>query len=451
MVREDISMIIEQIPAKPQPTKIVRVAPYARVSSDKDAAFHSLEAQREYYERYIAAHPNWTLVGLYSDNGISGTVVERPEFQRLLTDCRDGKIDLVITKSVTRFARNTVILLETVRELKALGVDCYFEKENLHSISPDGELLLTLLAMYAEEEARSASENQKWRIRKLYEQGKPAGGHTYGYYWLDGNFAIQPAEATIVQRIYDEYLKGKGYIRIARDLNEDGIPAPFGGSWWDRAIRGILINEKYTGSQMLQKSYRENFRTKKMVINHGELRKVFVKNSHPAIINKETYEAVQKEIMRRKEIYGHSTSRDGETSEHLFTGMVECGECGSKYVRKKGNKRNPYWICCRYYKFGTTFCHAQKIPENILLEKTKEALGASELDKALIDEKIRRIIVTEHCHLAYEFSDGAELDVYWEYASRKNSWTPEMRQEARERSLKQHRRKEGLNESETRN
>lgn len=154
-------MRIEEIPASPKKPKITRVAAYARVSSDKDAAFHSLEAQTEYYQNYIAAHPNWELVAIYSDNGISGTTIHRPEFQRMLQDCREGKIDLIITKSVTRFARNTIILLETIRELKKLGVDCYFEKEDMHSISPDGELLLTLLAMYAEEEARSASENQK--------------------------------------------------------------------------------------------------------------------------------------------------------------------------------------------------------------------------------------------------------------------------------------------------
>ena len=156
-------MNIVEIPAKPKEEKLVRVAAYARVSADKDAAFHSLEAQTE----YISLHPNWTLVDIYSDNAISGTTINRPEFLRMLEDCRMRKVDLVITKSITRFARNTVILLETIRELKSLGIDCYFEKENMHSISPDGEL--TLLAMYAEEEARSASENQKWRIQKKFE------------------------------------------------------------------------------------------------------------------------------------------------------------------------------------------------------------------------------------------------------------------------------------------
>lgn len=193
-------MRIEEIPAKPKEQKIIRVAAYARVSSDKDAAFHSLEAQTEYYCDYVAAHPEWELVSIYSDNGISGTTINRPEFQRMLQDCREGKIDLVVTKSVTRFARNTVILLETIRELKKLGVGCYFEKEDMHSISPDGELLLTLLAMYAEEEARSASENQKWRIQKLYDQGKPAGGHIFGYRLVEEKFEIVPEEAEVLKR-----------------------------------------------------------------------------------------------------------------------------------------------------------------------------------------------------------------------------------------------------------
>ena len=239
-------LFIEEIPAKPKPQKIVRVAAYARVSSDKDAAFHSLEAQTEYYEEYIRNHPGWELVGLYSDNAISGTTINRPEFQRMLEDCRAGRIDLVITKSVTRFARNTVILLDTIRELKKLGVDTYFEKEDMHGISPDGELLITLLAMYAEEEARSASENQKWRIQKLYDQGKPAGGHIYGYRLVEGKFEIVPEEAEIVKEIYRLYLSGMGYAKIARTLIENNIPAPFGKMWAYTSIQRILTKLRTT-------------------------------------------------------------------------------------------------------------------------------------------------------------------------------------------------------------
>lgn len=194
-------MKITEIAPKPKAPKKLRVAAYARVSSEKDAAFHSLEAQEDYYRGYVAAHPDCELVAVFSDNGISGTVTERPAFQEMLEACRNGKIDMVITKSITRFARNTVTLLETVRELKALGIDAYFEKEQMHSLSADGELLLTLLAMYAEEEARSASENQKWRIQKLYQQGLPASGHTFGYRLEDGHYEIVPEEAEVAVRL----------------------------------------------------------------------------------------------------------------------------------------------------------------------------------------------------------------------------------------------------------
>ena len=179
----------------------------------------------------------------------------------MLQDCREGKIDLIITKSVTRFARNTIILLETIRELKKIGVECYFEKEDMHSISPDGELLLTLLAMYAEEEARSASENQKWRIQKLYDQGKPAGGHTFGYRLAGERFEVVPEEAEIVKEIFRLYLSGMGYSKIARTLIEQHIPAYFGGTWSVASVRNILLNEKYAGDLLLQKTFSEDFRT----------------------------------------------------------------------------------------------------------------------------------------------------------------------------------------------
>lgn len=335
-------LLIEEIPAKPKKQKTVRVAAYARVSSDKDAAFHSLEAQTEYYEEYVQGHPGWELVGLYSDNAISGTTINRPEFQRMLEDCRAGKIDLVVTKSVTRFARNTVILLETIRELKKLGIDCYFEKEDLHSISADGELLLTLLAMYAEEEARSASENQKWRIQKLYDQGKAAGGHVFGYRLVDGKFHVVPEEAEVVKMIYELYLSGMGYNKIVRTLMEEGITSHF-GPWAHTSIRDILTNEKYAGDMLLQKSFIEDFRTKKKRKNTGEMRRVYVKDCHEAIIDRRTFNAVQAEMARR----GHRQAAIMEhrnpahdNSAKLFTGLIVCGDCGSTFLRKYTNAKS---------------------------------------------------------------------------------------------------------------
>ena len=203
----------------------------------------------------------------------------------MLEDCRSGKIDLVVTKSITRFARNTVILFETVRELKALDIDVFFEKENMHSISPDGELLLTLLAMYAEEEARSASENQKWRIRKKFKNGEPWVGDMLGYRLIDGKMVIVPEEAEIVKMIFNDYLSGMGVTAIAKKLNAIGIPAKFSEYWRPNVILKIIHNEKYKGDMLLQKTYRPDFRTKKGKGNHGEVPKYYVENSHKAIVD----------------------------------------------------------------------------------------------------------------------------------------------------------------------
>ena len=435
-------MKITEIPAKPKEQKTVRIAAYARVSSDKDAAFHSLEAQTEYYEEYISSHPDWELVGIYSDNGISGTTINRPEFQRMLEDCRVGKIDLVITKSVTRFARNIVILLQTIRELKSLGIDCYFEKEDMHSISPDGELLLTLLAMYAEEEARSASENQLWRIRKKFEKGEPTYCRPYGYIMVDGKLQIVQEEAEVVRQIYSDFLSGMGRAKIAKSLSLQGIRPAHGGFWTAVSVYDILRNEKYAGDMLLQKFYTPDFRTKQEKVNHGERRQYYVENSHEAIIDRETFKRVQEEIARRSARYHHAHKMP--PNEHnLFAGFVRCGICDHAFVRSQTAGREykpPIWICHTYLRIGKSFCPSQKIPESILIEKTKEVLGADTLTRELLGEKLRGIIVPEHNHLTYVFKDDTIVEVFWEHPSRRLSWTPEMRQAAREKTLKRYRK-----------
>ena len=415
---------IEKIPAKPKEEKVIRVAAYARVSSDKDSAFHSLEAQREYYNEYVKRHPNWVLAGIYSDNAISGTLINRPEFQRMLQDCRDGKIDLVITKSITRFARNTINLLETIRELKSLGIDCYFEKENMHSISPDGELLITLLAMYAEEEARSASENQKWRIQKLFDEGKVPGGTLFGYQLANGKYEIVPEEAEIVRRIYDLYLSGMGYYRIAETLTSSGVVTRRGGMWAETQIRKVLVNEKYIGDLCLQKTFIEDFRTKKKRKNNGERRKVYVKNSHDAIIDRATYEEVQREMERRRskhyiEKKPHIGSDD---DRHLFTGLIICGDCGCTYRHKKTKTSNGYivsWRCRKYQKFGLKSCHSKEVPEYILIEKTQELLETDKLSGDLIRQKISHIRIHNGNLLVYELRDGTFVELHWQRKPRK--------------------------------
>ena len=435
-------MKITRIPAKPATKKVLRVAAYARVSADKDAAFHSLEAQTEYYEAYVNNHSDWTLVGIYSDNGISGTVIDRPEFQRMLDDCRDGKIDLVVTKSITRFARNTVILLETIRELKALGIDCYFEKEQMHSISPDGELLITLLAMYAEEEARSASENQLWRVRKRFEQGIPTTVNMLGYKLVDGKIEIVPEEAEIVRQIFDDYLSGMGFVSIAKKMAESNVITRFEIKWSGQGIAKLLSNEKYVGNMLLQKKYRADFRSKKSIVNHGEKRQYFVEGSHEPIVSKDIFDAVQEERRRRAMLY--SPAENHSRSENLFKGMIICGCCGHRYLRKhfSGKYGKTEWICNELYRRGKNACSSQKVPENILIEKTKDALEVDFLSRNLLEERLVHIVVPEHNHLNYIFKDGTSVDVFWEHQSRSLSWTPEMRQAARERTLRQNGKEE---------
>lgn len=431
-------MRITEIPAKPQEEKVIRVAAYARVSSDKDAAFHSLEAQQAYYEEYIKLHSNWTLVDIYSDNGISGTIINRPEFQRMLEDCRNGKIDLVVTKSITRFARNTVILLETVRELKALSIDVFFQKENMHSISPDGELMLTLLAMYAEEEARSASENQKWRIRKKFENGEPWVGDMLGYRLKDGKMIVVPEEAEIVKMIFNDYLSGKGVQSIARKLNEMGVPAKYSEYWRPNTILKIIHNEKYMGDMLLQKTYRPDFRTKKGKNNHGEVIQYYVENSHKAIIDKEIFDSVQNEAKRRKSLYPPKQLGKAFRDAGLFTGIIKCSLCGSIYRRRIANstcRPKTVWICDKYLTLGKQCCPSQQIPEDILISKTKEILGVESLDRETLLERISNVEVTGHFHLRYTLKDGSVQYAVWKHKSRKESWTPEMKEKARQKAL----------------
>ena len=216
--------------------KLKRVAAYARVSSDKDPMGHSLSVQISYFNNLIQKHPDWTLVGIYADEGVTGTRADRPEFMRLLADCRAGKVDMICTKSITRFARNTVTLLETVRELKELGVDVFFEKENLHSTTGEGELMLTILASFAQEESRSASENQLWRVQKNFKEGKPWNCTMLGYRNENGQLIVVPEEAEIVRTVFRMYLEGCGTRVIAKHLNDNHILARRGNEWHEHTV-----------------------------------------------------------------------------------------------------------------------------------------------------------------------------------------------------------------------
>ncbi len=436
-----------------KPTIIVapafkRVAAYARVSVEKQAALDSLSNQVSYYNDYIGNHPGWLFAGVYADYGLSGTKENRPEFQRMLTDARAGKFDVVITKSITRFARNTVTLLKTVRELKELGIEVLFEKENMSSFSADGDLMLSLIAMFAEEEARSASENKRWQIQKQFEEGIPTWHNLFGYRMVNSQLQIVEEEAVVVRRIFNDYLAGMGTQAIARKLNDDGLLFDK-KAWKPIHIYDLLRNEKYAGNMLLQKKYVEDFRTKKQRRNRGERRQYYVEESHEPIVSPELFRQVQEEIVRREKLYESKHKTEG----HLFSRLIYCGDCGSTYVRKNAptsqKRRFPVWMCCTFDELGKGYCSSQRIREDILIEKTRAVLDLQEeqeLTDELIAKQIKRIEVPEHNLLRYYLKDGCIETVKWENPSRSKSWTPEMRERARQKSLEQHRKRKGEEE-----
>ena len=344
------------------------VAAYCRVSSGKDAMLHSLEAQVSYYSSLIQNHSGWEYAGVYADEARTGTKDTRENFVRLLEDCRAGKIDMVLTKSISRFARNTVTLLETVRELKEIGVDVYFEEQNIHSLSTDGELMLTVLASYAQEESRSASENQKWRIKKNFEEGKPWSSTLLGYRNVNGKYEVVPEEAEVVRMIFDWYLEGMGATAIRNRLNAMGIRTRLGNRWSRSPILKLLRNYAYTGNLLLQRTYRENHITKKCIINHGEKPMYHAENTHEAIIDIDTFNQVQEEIKRRAERF--KSPEGAEMKTYPFTGLVRCGRCGKNYVRS-GAPAYRTWTCRTRRKEGLKNCSADIIPEEELFRENR--------------------------------------------------------------------------------
>ena len=422
--------VIEKInyPAPIAP-KLTRVAAYARVSSGKDAMLHSLSAQVSYYNRMIQNHPGWIFCGVYADEALTGTKDTREQFQRLLADCRAGQIDLVVTKSISRFARNTITLLETVRELKALGVDVYFEEQNIHSLSSDGELILTILASYAQEESLSASENQKWRVRQNFQNGIPWNGTMLGYRYEDGTLVVHPQEAAVVRQIFDSYLSGLGAVAIAKALNAQGIPSRFGNAWSRSSIMRVLNNYTYTGNLLLQTTYRDNHLTKRRQQNNGQLPKYHIKDSHEEIISLRQFNAVQEEMRRRAEKH---TPPYVPKNTYPFAGKLVCAGCG-KHYRRKVKETGPVWICPTYNTQGKAACPSKAIPENILMTTAAEVLGVNTFDPDVFLGRITEVRVENGNRLVFLFADGEESVKRWQDRSRAESWTEEMKNAARKR------------------
>jgi len=423
---------IKIISKEKQMPKLVRVAAYARVSSDKDAMLHSLSSQVSYFSKMIQSHDSWKYVGVYSDEGMTGTKIKRDGFQRMIRDAKAGKIDIIVTKSLSRFARNTVDCLKTIREMKAINVDIFFEEQNIHTLSANGEFLISLLAGYAQEESRQCSENTLWRVRKNFKEGKPYGGSSMlGYKLEKGRFTVVPEEAEIVRKIFDLYLAGNGFCKIARILTNEGIKSYTGKAWNKSTLGEIISNVTYTGNLHLQKTYRENHMTKKTMRNKGEKPLYIVEGNHEPIISQEIFDKAQE--IRKAKAVGKSGKRNGPA--YPFTGLIYCGECGHLF-KHKVTKYYESWCCSQYDELGKAYCASKKIRDDVLRKACAEALGIDSFDETTFKENIRRIDAFNGNRLVFHFINGISKEVIWNNPSRRDSWTDEMKLKAKERSSK---------------
>ena len=360
-------------------SQLLKMAAYCRVSTDQEEQLLSYENQVRYYTDYINESPLYEMAGIYADEGISATnTKKRDEFNRMIKDAKDGKIDMIITKSISRFARNTLDCLNFVRELKELGVGVIFEKENINTLDAKGEVLLTILSSLAQDESRSISENSTWGIRRRFENGqfKMATKRFLGYdNDENGKLVINRKQAKIVERIYDEYLSGKTVDYIKRIFEKEGVQSWNGkAKWHSSTIKSILKNEKYKGDALLQKSYTVDFLTKKRVENSGEIKKYYVEENHEAIIDPLIWEAVQLEHERRSHyIEEHGTNSYSHRPEtNSFAGKIVCGTCNQVFTRKGWKTRNQYrkvWQCQERYKVkGVQGCTNRHVDEEVLKE-----------------------------------------------------------------------------------
>jgi DNA invertase Pin-like site-specific DNA recombinase len=407
-----------------------RVAAYARVSMESERMQHSLSAQVSYYSALIQKNPEWEYAGVFADYGISGTgTKKRDEFNRMLAECEAGNIDIILTKSIQRFARNTVDLLNTVRHLKDLGIEVRFEKENINSLSGDGELMLSILASFAQEESRSISENVKWGTIKRFKQGIPNGKFSiFGYEWQDDKLVIVPEEAEIIRWMYAEYMKGASRIEIGRALMDRGIYTRQGKPWMDSNVKVILTNITYTGNMLFQKEYCEDPITKHRRKNYGELPQYFVEDTHEAIIPMDEWQAVQAEFKRRRDL-GPFGNKSLKLS--AFSTKITCGCCGKHY--RHSGKRNTagevyyIWTCQTKSQKGASACPSKNIPEKMLQNTTAEVLGLAEYDEDAFSQQIEEVIVIGDDTLTFRFYDGHEVTTKWQSTAKTDWWTDERR------------------------
>ena len=389
---------IKELPVKK------RVAAYARVSMDTERLMHSISAQISYYSELIQKNPEWEYVGVYADFGISGTRIEkRTDFSRMLKDCEDGKIDIILCKSISRFARNTVDLLNTVRRLKAIGIEVRFEKEQINSMSGEGELMLSILASFAQEESRSISENCKWGIRKRFKSGEigAANKHLLGYRYDEEKrqYVIIPEEAEIVRKMFALYLDGVSLKNICAELNGAGYRTINGCLFQEASLHKMIKNEVYAGDILRQKCHIPDPISKKKVRNMGELPMYYQTDAHEAIIDRETYARVQAEIRRRESLVHPN---------YPFTGKITCGICGAHFTRKKSvynGKCSVRWICRSKKEVGQT-CTNINILEEQLESAAAAILGEDVFDTEQFEKQVRAMTIQKDGNIEFLLTNG---------------------------------------------
>lgn len=373
-----------------------RVAAYCRVSTDREEQEHSFETQKAMYTEMIMMKPTWQMAGIYADEGITGTVAKkRPGFMKMIEDCRKGKIDMIVTKSVSRFSRNNLDCLMYVRELKQLGIPIIFEKEGINTIQVSSELLLTLFGALSQAESESISMNVKLGIRQSLKNGnvrfsyKTFLGYRKG---ADGQPEIVPEQADIVRRIYNDFLAGATYLEIAKRLTEENVPTMGGGNrWFSERIKSILKNEKYKGDALLQKTYITDPISKRVKKNNGELPMYYVENSHPAIVERRIFDRVQEEIARRagkKKVKqtGTKTELGRYSGKYALTELLYCGECGTPYRRctwSRDGKKKIVWRCVSRLDYGKKYC---KNSPSVEESRLHNAIAAAITKKANSEE-----------------------------------------------------------------
>jgi site-specific DNA recombinase len=375
-----------------------RVAAYCRVSTDSDEQKESYENQVNHYTQHIGGNPNWDLVDIYADEAISGTnTKDRVQFNRMIREAREGKIDLILTKSISRFSRNTMDLLKYVRELKEKGIGVLFEKENINTLESSGEVFLTIFSSIAQDESRNISENSKWGIQKGFENGRVHCNTTrfLGYDKdEEGELIINEKQAELVRRIYQEYIEGKSYQAIAKGLMRDGIKTITGNvKWWDSSITLILTNEKYYGALLQQKTITVDYLSHKRVKNKGQEQKYLIEDNHEPIITKEMFDMVQNEKERRALMKGNLIGdRNKYSCKYAFSGKVFCGCCKANFKRRTWNSNNlskkVVWQCKTYVNEGKDACDGKAVDEQTLKDAFVRLFNRLKEDQGSFTDKL---------------------------------------------------------------